>query len=531
MPGLKVSIIIPVYNGANYLREAIDSALAQTWPATEVVVVNDGSRDDGATEAIALSYGDRIRYVAKPNGGVASALNAGIAAMRGDIFCWLSHDDRHMPHKTARQVAKWERLGRPDAVLFSDYRLIGADGAPITDVQLDHAMLAAKPLYALLRGSIHGCSVFVPRRLFEVVGLFNETLPTTQDYDLWYRMIQHVPFLHLPEVLIESRWHDEQASKRIDHRVEATAFWIRVIESVPEREQQKLEGSSYCFLLEMANFLNRNALPEAGGHIAAMADRALSRIMVTAIIPVYNRFHLAVSAIESVAALTHPTMEIIIVDDGSTDDISILEAAVARHAPLARLLRQPNRGPAAARNAAWELARGRYVAFLDADDLWMPEKIALQLRLMEGVGAAFSHTSYYRHMAGVPRLSRISSGAGNSFPSIIGSCGIATPTVMLRRDLWDEGFRFPENFAHGEDVVLWLRVAARYGVSGIDTALTVVRAGPDSTAFNSIKQAEGVGNILAAVRETPELACHGHEVDRLAALAAEFASGPERMIA
>ena len=67
-----VSIVIPVYNGSNYLAEAIDSALAQTYPHCEVVVINDGSADGGATEAVALQYGHRIRYFAKENGGVAS---------------------------------------------------------------------------------------------------------------------------------------------------------------------------------------------------------------------------------------------------------------------------------------------------------------------------------------------------------------------------------------------------------------------------------------------------------------------------
>ena len=74
----KVSIIIPVYNGSNYLANAIDSALAQTYKNIEVIVVNDGSKDEGATERIALSYGDRIHYYAKSNGGVSSALNFGI---------------------------------------------------------------------------------------------------------------------------------------------------------------------------------------------------------------------------------------------------------------------------------------------------------------------------------------------------------------------------------------------------------------------------------------------------------------------
>jgi glycosyltransferase involved in cell wall biosynthesis len=69
MPGPKVSITVPVYTCANSMRDAIDNALAQTWSDIEIVVVNDASRDDGPTEAIALSYGERIRTIAKPIGG------------------------------------------------------------------------------------------------------------------------------------------------------------------------------------------------------------------------------------------------------------------------------------------------------------------------------------------------------------------------------------------------------------------------------------------------------------------------------
>ena len=88
-----VSIVIPVYNGSNYLSEAIDSALNQTYPNCEVIVVNDGSEDEGKTENIALSYGSKIRYFAKKNGGAATALNLGIAEMKGEYFSWLSHDE------------------------------------------------------------------------------------------------------------------------------------------------------------------------------------------------------------------------------------------------------------------------------------------------------------------------------------------------------------------------------------------------------------------------------------------------------
>ena len=124
-----VSIVIPVYNGANYLRQAIESALGQTWENCEILVVNDGSDDGGDTEQAALEFKDRIRYFRKENGGVASALNYGIQRMQGEYFSWLSHDDWYYPDKIERDrsSSKLRESSRPRAggvrILRSGYRL------------------------------------------------------------------------------------------------------------------------------------------------------------------------------------------------------------------------------------------------------------------------------------------------------------------------------------------------------------------------------------------------------------------------
>lgn len=515
-PGFpRISIVIPVYNGVNYARHAIDSALAQDYANTEVIVVNDGSRDDGATDALARSYGDRIRYVSKPNGGVASALNAGIAAMTGDVFCWLSHDDTHLPHKTSRQVELWQAAGCPEEVLFSDYRLIDAAGELITDVRLDHAMLEAKPLYALLRGSIHGCSVFVPRQLFDAVGVFNEALPTTQDYDLWHRMIQRYRFRHIPEVLIESRWHDEQGSKKIDHVAEAMAMWTRFMEELSYEQMREMEGSPFRFLRAMAGFMEANRLPDAATRFLAMAEESIGKTLVSIIIPAFNAPEMTLSAVRSAIEQTHPNTEIIVVDDGSTEDMAEVQDELASLGERGRYIRQENAGPAAARNAGWADAKGSFVAFLDADDLFVPHKIERQLRFMEAEGLSMAHTSYMRFDRPSGEFSRIGSGSGNSFPAIIGGCGIATPTVMLRRDLRHEGFAFPVTLRIGEDVVLWIRIGARRPIAGLDEALTIVRTSKSSNAYDQGKLRLGVASILAAVRADPELAVHISQINEL----------------
>ena len=275
--------------------------------------------------------------------------------MTGEVFCWCSDDDMHLPEKTARQVAEWDRLGRPDCVLYADYRLMDAGGKPLTDVRMDHAMLTAKPIYALLRGAVHGCSVSVPRRLFDVVSRFDEGLPTTQDYDLWFRMARRAPFIHMPEVLVLSRWHDEQRSKKVDHRIEAAELWRNMMDGVPQNEQIVLEGSVYRFYAATARFLRANQLDQAAAHAEAKASEALVRTLVSVVIPVHGRVEMALSALDSVLAQDHPELEAVVVDDGSSPAQAAILAARIAASPRARLVRQENRGSAAARNAGWKM--------------------------------------------------------------------------------------------------------------------------------------------------------------------------------
>ncbi len=208
-----VSIVIPVYNGANYVGAAIDSALAQSYPNIEVLVINDGSKDDGRTAAVVKTYGDRVRYFEKENGGVSTALNRGIREMKGQYFSWLSHDDAYLPEKVARQVAFINEHNLPEAITYTDFECIN-DVSEVTGV------VHARPVHPdafkvefILGGILHGCSLLIPKVCFDRCGIFDETLRATQDFELWFRFSEAgFRFLHIPETLVKWRLHEQQVS-------------------------------------------------------------------------------------------------------------------------------------------------------------------------------------------------------------------------------------------------------------------------------------------------------------------------------
>ena len=254
----KVSIIIPVYNGSNFMGEAIDSALAQTYKNIEIIVVNDGSNDKGATEEIAKSYGNKIRYYSKENGGVSTALNIGIAKMTGEYFSWLSHDDKYNSDKIEKQVKFLRTLEIKNVILFSNYAVMDEDGRFDYNCVLNHEMLEKTPIYALLRGNVNGITMLIPKTAFEEYGEFDPELRCTQDYDMWYRMIKTYKFIHLNDILSITRVHSRQDTQANPKAIsESNTLWIGMVDGLTDIEKIKTEGSLLGFYLEMIKFLRQ----------------------------------------------------------------------------------------------------------------------------------------------------------------------------------------------------------------------------------------------------------------------------------
>ncbi|WP_162375451.1 NAD-dependent epimerase/dehydratase family protein [Ancylobacter sp. TS-1] len=271
-PAPRVSIVIPVYNGGDYLAEAIDSALCQTYPNLEVVVVNDGSSDGGATAAIAAAYGDRIRYFEKENGGVASALNVAIREMDGELFSWLSHDDLYHPTKVAAQVDAYLGFGSP-CLVFCDYEHVSETLEHLFTSNLAPQRLDERPLNGLFGGVYNGCTFLIPRDVLVEMEGFREGLPTTQDYELWFRIAGRLPFVYVPQALVRQRIHPAQGSRHIGHLYESGRLMMYMVDQTPLRVMELYDGSAERFLIRVASQLAQSHYTAPGAAYASFRAR------------------------------------------------------------------------------------------------------------------------------------------------------------------------------------------------------------------------------------------------------------------
>jgi len=203
------SVIIPTFNRAAFLREAVDSVLSQTEKKFELIIVDDGSTD--ATRELAESYGERVRYFFQPNAGASAARNGGIKNARGKFITFLDSDDLWLPKKLARQIA-WMNA-HPEIMLCYTDEIWIRRGVRVNQKKI-HAKTGGwiYPL-CLPRCIISPSSVLVRRELFEAVGVFDEQLPICEDYDLWLRVAAQFEVGFLAEPLIVKRGgHSDQLS-------------------------------------------------------------------------------------------------------------------------------------------------------------------------------------------------------------------------------------------------------------------------------------------------------------------------------
>lgn len=236
---VQISVIIPTYNRAWCLKKAIDSVLSQKAAKFELIVVDDGSTDQ--TQPLLREYIGRLINLKQSNRGVSAARNAGIRIAKGALVAFLDSDDQWLPGKLAVQNTFFD--AHPKAVACQTEEIWIRNG-----VRVNPKRKHAKPSGNIFKRSLKLClvspsAVMLKKSVFDEVGLFDETLPACEDYDMWLRIGCRYPVRLLKTPLIAKYGgHDDQLSRQAGldrYRIQSL---LQLIQSGSLSPQQKIEA-------------------------------------------------------------------------------------------------------------------------------------------------------------------------------------------------------------------------------------------------------------------------------------------------
>lgn len=186
------------------------------------------------------------------------------------------------------------------------------------------------------------------------------------------------------------------------------------------------------------------------------------------VIPTFNRAHTLPRALGSVLGQSLTLWEVIVVDDGSTDTTKQVVAECAAKDSRIRYVKTENRGVSAARNTGARLATGKWLAFLDSDDEWLPNKLELQDPLTEKFAWIHGEEIWIRNGNQVNKKTKHTKGGGDVFQKAVDICFISPSTTLIRKDVFESTGGFKEDFPTCEDYELWLRLAAHYPIGFVE---------------------------------------------------------------
>lgn len=224
-----VSIVLPTYNHLTFLPQAVDSVLAQDYPNFELIIVDDGSTDGTAAYLESLSS-YRIRVLSGPNIRLPAALNKGFAVARGEYFTWTSADNICLPHFCSVLSAALSAFPRSGFVSASFSR-INNTGRILN-------RLTGKAFLDRILHSNSGIAAFMYRKNVALqAGEYNSNLEGAEDWDMWLRILEIAPSVHVPDVIYQYRWHDDSMRVKLSNKVleASTRVAFRALQRLEQR--------------------------------------------------------------------------------------------------------------------------------------------------------------------------------------------------------------------------------------------------------------------------------------------------------
>jgi glycosyltransferase involved in cell wall biosynthesis/MoaA/NifB/PqqE/SkfB family radical SAM enzyme len=440
----KVSIVITCYNYGRYIAEAIESVLAQTCRDYELIVVNDGSTDN--TEEVAQKYKaanpDRtIRVISQSRSGQpAISRNRGITESSGEYVLVLDADDKLAPTMLEESLKALDDNAQADFV-YTDRSDFGALSQVVRAREYDFEQLRYE-------NHVSYCALF-RRRVWEDVGGYRLNVPGCEDWDFWVAAGVKGHFgYYLAKPLFQYRRH------------EGGLFQHHALGRLDEIKAQIVMNNKEAYTEQ--DVTNAARLLEEKSKVRFGESAPL----VSVIVPTYNRPEMLKRAVESIASQTLQDVEIIIVNDGGLDVDQVL-SGLNRNRNIVYVKHARNRGVAAARNSGLKLARGKFVAYLDDDDLFYPDHLETLVNFLETSGSKVAYTDAYRARFGetaehLARSGDLRYSSDFDQDQILVHNFIPTLCLVHERSILDEVGGFDESLQVYEDWDLWIRLSGKF---------------------------------------------------------------------
>lgn len=558
-----ITVLMPVYNSGRFLREAMDSLLAQTFADFELLIMDNASTDD--TPAVIASYRDaRIRYVRnEANLGLPASLNRGLKLARAPLIARMDADDQARPHRLAWQYRFMSR--HPD---------VGVCGGQIIKIVNGVGYRVRYPLRHeenRITSLFHSCfphpAVMLRRDVLERNNLsYRENLKQgLEDYDLWSRLVEVTQTVNLDRVVLDYRCHAQQLSaenskavlvdRREIYRRVLSRLWPEVSEEELDiharvsifheyfdpqllaRAEQWLirlvEANARVNLYEPSLFRQmlakrwavlcgqsetlgsrtftrfwRSSLARGGRASRATGKLLLKSVLarhqsgdgswrpmnqkpqalkrgasspcVTVLMTMYNARAFLTEAVESILGQSFRDFEFLVVDDGSTDNSGDLLASYG-DSRIRYIRNERNMGQPASLNRGILLARGRYIARMDADDIARPHRLQRQVTFMDQHSEVGICGGQIRKFASGPgRLVRYPLRQEEIRVVSLFHSGFPHPGVMLRREvLLQHQLYYDETMNSSvEDYDLWSRLVELTGSANLSCEVLDYRCHP-----------------------------------------------------
>jgi len=239
-----VSIIIPTFNGELYVRDAVDSALSQTYKNIEVIVVNDGSTDN--TRSVLSSYieSGKIKYFFQENMGLAGARNAGIKSANGKYIAFLDSDDIFLPAKIEKQIAYLDEHKECDVSYCDIWHFF--EETPEEKLSLNYVYCSGSEVFSRLlkKNFINPLTIIMRRSVYERFGGFNESFKRSEDWEYWIRLSwRGVNFCFLPEKLARYRMRASSLSysweSEVQRKQKELDIFLWLFKQMSKQEKRK----------------------------------------------------------------------------------------------------------------------------------------------------------------------------------------------------------------------------------------------------------------------------------------------------